>query len=499
MVAPLTNLKPLFAATTRKAISYPYKSHAVIKGITFCVCLSAFLSALDGYIVAIALPSMAKDINQTIGNTALVMLVYMLFMTSIMPIGGKLGGLIGYRRIYIVGFLLFTVGSVICAGAPAFAVLLGGRMLQGTGAAVLTATGYALVSVHIEPDNRGPVLGLLGSVVAIAQIFGAPLGGFMAEHLGWRSVFWINIPVGLLAIGCGARLLPHDSRQRQPAPFDWTGSVLIMCFLSGLVYSLNQGNDHGWHSPYIWGTLTASLILIRIFWRVERRAADPVIHPSIFSQHSFVLAAAGVFLFAMTLGGSALVLPIALQTIVGLSPPAAGGYMLIISVMVGVVAPQAGKLAKRFGAKRLALTGLLIAIPNCLMFHALHTDMSKWHLIASLALAGFWIGLFVSPASTLAFSLPPREQQPIASGTIAVIKSIGMLVGAGLFQTTSSGFHLEIIHHHASHDYHDDAFLAMAVTCALAFVLIAMVRQPAPLKPTRQKNRHVSCIQEKAP
>lgn len=407
------------------------------------VSFAAFISSLDGSIVAIALPDIAAKLHVPVAAAAQVIVAYLLFMTASLPLVGKLGSLWGAKRIFLGGFLLFGLGSLICGFAPTIHLLVGARVIQSIGAAALLASGYVLVAEHLPPDRRGTAMGLLGASASIATIVGSPLGGLMTQLWGWNSIFLINVPLCALALAFGWRHLPEDQAPPEPtqrAPFDWAGLLFITLSLIGISHGLNSVDLHGWAH---WESRTflalGALFSLLFFWQ-ERRAAAPIIPGAVFHDSRMKLAMLSVAMVMMILGCLTILGPFFLQRVHDLPPGQVGLVMTVPGVVMLIAAPVAGWVSDRIGAERLSALAAALLSGGCVLLALLNAESSLLHIGLVFSLVGLAIGLFFPPNSSYVMGLASGELRSVTASTYNVLKNIGMLLGISILGSLAYAF-----------------------------------------------------------
>ncbi|PAW78562.1 MAG: hypothetical protein B9S32_06470 [Verrucomicrobia bacterium Tous-C9LFEB] len=396
------------------------------------VAFAAFVSSLDGSIVSIALPDLARDLQVPITTTSQVMVSYILFMSASLPLVGKLGSMFGAKRLFLSGFLLFGIGSLICGLSRTLDVLVAARILQSVGAAALLATGYVLVAEHLPPDRRGMAMGLLGASASVASIVGPPVGGFMTQAWGWSSIFLINVPLCVIALFFGWHYLPHDppiNEAEKSAPFDWFGLLFITLALVGINHGLNRIDLEGWSSEEGLLYLSGGVLFTWLFIRQEKRARAPIIPGAVFGDFHVILAMISVIAVMMILGCLTILGPFFLQRVHDLPPGKVGLVMTVPGLIMLLAAPISGLIADRMGPERLSALAAGLLSGSCLLMAMLNATSSVLHITVVFSLLGLSIGLFFPPNSSYVMGLATRELRSVTASTYNVFKNIGMLLG----------------------------------------------------------------------
>jgi EmrB/QacA subfamily drug resistance transporter len=411
--------------------------------IVISVAFSAFMAALDTYIVNVALPTIAHYFNAGTNDAALITLSYLLIITSTLPIFGKVGDRAGFKPVFIAGFILFTLGSLLSGFAPHIYLLVGCRCIQGMGAAMLYAVGMAMVARHIPAESRGWAFGITATMAGLGVVVGAPLGGIITQFFSWHWIFWINVPVGIAAIIMALKVMPDDRVKASPGarmiPFDVTGAVLIFLSLTLLVMGINRGQQFGWAHWGILAMFALSAILFTWFILQERKCADPLLKLSLFNQSSFAFGAFACMAGWALFSGSNFLLPFYMSLTWHLSTSVIGAMFLISSVVYIITSPLMGKLSDRTGAKILCWTGALSLTASVIFFTFTLSITSLVPLVIYLAWIGLSFGSFVPADNSLTLGGVPVENQGAASAASRTLQNLGMVLGVAVFETAFSG------------------------------------------------------------
>src|SRR3984957_13611946 len=335
------------------------------------VCIGAFMGQLDASIAQLVLPAVEQDFHVSIGAASWVSIAYLLVAAAMLPVFGRLADMFGRKLLYCGGFVVFVAGSTLCGLAPGLDTLVGARVLQALGASLLQANAIAIIVAATAKARRGRALGLQSAAQAVGLSAGPALGGFLIAALGWRWVFWINLPVGLLGAVLGFLVLPRTERPRSAATpsaatFDFAGAVLLVPCLGLLMFALNEAGHAGFRSPWLIGPPLVGLLLLIGFVRREQRTTSPLIELGLFRNAVFVAGNVAGLLSYATLFGAFFVLPFVLEQAYGDSPWTAGLRLAVIPAALGLVAPLSGALYDRLGARFLTVSGMLAALVGLL-------------------------------------------------------------------------------------------------------------------------------------
>jgi EmrB/QacA subfamily drug resistance transporter len=316
--------------------------------------------------------------------------------------------------------------------APTTGALVALRALQAVGAAMLFSNSPAILTKAFPPEQRGRALGALGTMTYLGLTAGPSLGGWLAQELGWRSVFYINVPVGLLAIGLTLWVVEDDRPHAVAEPFDLAGAALFTAGLVALLVALNQGHAWGWGTPRTLSLIAGALGLLAAFVLVERRRASPMLDLTLFRTRLFTTATVTAVLNYICVYSVLFVLPFLLVQGRGLSTRHAGLVLTAQPLVMAVVAPVSGALSDRIGSRVLATAGMLALSTGLLLLAWLAPDGSLGAIAAALGVVGFGVGLFASPNNSALMGAAPRHRQGIASGVLATARNMGMALGVGL-------------------------------------------------------------------
>jgi EmrB/QacA subfamily drug resistance transporter len=351
-------------------------------------------------------------------------------MASFMPTFGRLADMLGHKLLYTTGLLSFAVGSALCGFAPNLETLIAFRVLQGIGAALITANSIAIVVLAAGPQGRGRALGVQSAAQAVGLGAGPAIGGFVLDTLGWHWLFWVNVPVGLVGALIGWLVLPQTP-EAKPSSFDWHGALLIGPALTALIVLLNQGCTWGPTSPLFIGCAALALLFLLLFVRAERRSQAPLVDFALLRSPAFVTGnLANFFAYAM-LFGLFFLIPFVLIRVYQDSALAAGLRLSLVPAMLGLLAPIGGILYDRFGARVATVSGMAICLAGLALLHVF-LDGTAAHLpevMLALALFGVGQGLFVSPNTSAIMATAPEELTGEAGSLLNVVRFLGVSAG----------------------------------------------------------------------
>jgi EmrB/QacA subfamily drug resistance transporter len=404
-----------------EAPRHPYLVLAVVAGGTL-------LNTLAASTITLALPAIGQGLALSIDRSRWVMQAYLLVTTVALLPAGRLGDLLGHRRVYLSGFLLFGLASLGAGLAPSFPLLTAARLAQGAGAAMVMSAGPALITTSLPPAVRGRSLGLLSTATYLGLTAGPPLGGWLIAALSWRAVFFINLPIALLVVTLGGLTLPRTGGAS--ARFDAAGAVTLGLG-SLLLLGLGEGPTWGWSSPPTLACLGLGLAALVAFVRLERRSPAPLLDLGLFRVRAFTGSTLAALCNYVALFVPIILLPFLLIEGMGSTPRAAGLLLTAQPILMALTASPSGWLSDRIGSRALAASGLTILAAAVFLLGETDAATSRDRLTLLLALAGLGTGLFVSPNSSALMGAAPRTQQGVAGAVMATARNLGMLIGTG--------------------------------------------------------------------
>jgi EmrB/QacA subfamily drug resistance transporter len=304
--------------------------------------------------------------------------------------------------------------------------------MQAVGAAMLAANSPAILTKSFPAEQRGQALGMQATMTYLGLTVGPSFGGWLASFAGWRSVFYINLPVGMLAIWLSLRAIPDDAAKKTGERFDWSGAVVFMLALSTLLLGLNQGHNWGWGSLPILMLLFGSAVLILLFLWIEGRARNPMVDLNLFRQRRFSLATASAILNYIGVYSVIFLMPFYLIQGRMLTSSEAGLVLIAQPVMMAIIAPLSGTLSDRLGTRGLAMAGMGVLTVGLFLLSRLGPESSVRSIVLSLGIMGLGTGTFISPNNSALMGAAPRQRQGIAAGILATARNFGMVLGVGI-------------------------------------------------------------------
>ena len=392
------------------------------------VSVGTFISTLSGSIVNISLPTIADDLGVGISDIEWIVVAYLLTAGSLLLTFGRLGDVLGYKRLYIGGFALFTTASVLCGLAQGVGELTALRVLQGIGFGVIQALGPAIVTSVFPPHERGRALGLTAVSISLGLTLGPTLGGILTEWASWRWIFFINLPIGLFGVLWSWRVL-SDGRRGAGHRFDLPGAVLIGTSMFCLLLALVEGEDWGWGSPQVVGLFVGFAILVAVFVMTELRTRQPMFDLRLFAIRPFSAGNASLLASFVALFVATFLMPFFLQRGQGFSVLEAGLLLTPLSLTTLVVAPISGALSDRMGSRILATSGLVVMAVGLVALAQMGAQTGGWGVVWRFVIVGLGLGLFTSPNNSSVLGSVPRARLGTASGTVAQMRITGQVLG----------------------------------------------------------------------
>jgi EmrB/QacA subfamily drug resistance transporter len=394
--------------------------------------VGTFMSALDGSVVNISLPLITRTFNSSIAAAEWVVTVYLLVLSGLLLSFGRLGDLQGHKRVYVAGFAIFVISSALCGLANSIYTLIIYRGIQALGGAMLMANSPAILTKSFPARQRGQALGLQATMTYLGLTVGPSLGGWLADHYTWRSVFYINIPVGLAAMALSVRFIRADHPEQTRERFDPPGAATFIAGLVALLFGLNQGHALGWTSPIILGSLAASILLLLWFVRLESRAKYPMLDLRLFQSWPFSGAVISAILNYICVYTIIFLMPFYLIQGRSFTPTQTGLILTAMPIVMAIVAPLSGTLSDRIGARGPTLIGMMLLACGLFLLSGLGPASPPSQIALRLGVAGLGTGIFISPNTSALMGAAPRSRQGISAGILATSRNVGMVLGVGI-------------------------------------------------------------------
>ncbi len=415
------------------------------------VLMGATMSALDVSIVNVAMPTLKSDFGVSMAKIEWVAMAYMLMLTIFLPFFGRLADMFGRSKLYNLGFVVFSIGSFFCGMAPSANFLIGARVFQAIGAGLLQANSVAIITYAFPASERGKAIGIQGAVQAISMSIGPFVGGILIATIGWRAIFYINIPIGLMGTVAALLILPPNQKVEDRGTIDYLGTVLFATGLALLVLAFNEGVKLGWGSPTIITYFISSTVLLSLFVFTELRVKHPLIDMRLFQNSAFVIGNLTGMLSYYVMFAVLFLMPFYLERVLGYSTALTGSLLTPIPLAMAVVAPFAGHISDKYGSRIMTTLGMAVAAISCASLMLLGVNVSLPLLVVELIVLGIGMGFFTPPNNSAIMGAAPKDKLGTASGVLNMMRSLGLIFGVDIsgviFTTlehrylTEKGFH----------------------------------------------------------
>jgi EmrB/QacA subfamily drug resistance transporter len=399
------------------------------------VCLGTFMGALDGSIVTVGYPTFTAAFRVPVSLVQWVGVAYLLSSSSLVAIFGRVSDMVGHKRIYVGGFAVFLVGSVLCGAATGIGALIGFRVLQAVGSAMLVANSVAILSHAVGAARMGTALGLLETAVSVALVVGPVVGGLLIQSSSWRMIFYVNVPVAIGAMLLARRVLPPLALRKARERFDVAGAVTFGTGLGALLLGASLGPVAGWTAAAVLASGGAGVVLLAAFFAIERRVRPPMLDLSLFRHRAFAGANAAKFCAYAASFTVTFVVPFYLQELLRYSPGRVGLAMTPMPVALAAGSLVGGPLSDRAGSHVLAPLGMAVAAAGGYLFTLVRPAHGYTALAAAMVVFDFGLGLFIAPNDAVIMNSAPRDRQGVAGGVLALMRSAGMIIGLTLAAT----------------------------------------------------------------
>jgi EmrB/QacA subfamily drug resistance transporter len=396
--------------------------------VLIVVCVAVFMLLLDITVVNVALPDIQKELHTSFTELQWIVDAYALTLAATMLNAGSLGDLLGRKRVFLVAIALFTISSAFCGAATSPLWLIVARGAQGIGGAGMFAVSLAIISQEFHGRERGTAFGIWGATVGMAVAIGPLVGGALTTYVGWRWIFFVNIPIGIACVAGGLREL-NESRNEEAGGFDLPGLLTLTAGLFAFVLGLLRGNDWGWSSGRVIGLFAAAAVLLGAFAAIELRRDDPMLDFHLFRVPTFTGAQITAFTISSGMFAQFLFLPLYLENVLGYSAVATGVRFLPLSLVSFVVAPIAGRLSTRVPVRLLLGGGLAVTGVALLLMRGITLDSSWTTLLAGFIVGGIGIGLVNAPLASTAVSVVEPRRAGMASGINNTFRQVGIATG----------------------------------------------------------------------
>jgi EmrB/QacA subfamily drug resistance transporter len=396
------------------------------------LCFALFMIMLDNTVVNVALPAIRADLGISTSELEWTVAAYALTFASLLLTGGKLGDLLGRRLIFTIGLAIFTLSSLACGLSSGAPELIGARAVQGVGAALMMPATLSIISATFAPRERGTAIGIWAGVSAMALAIGPLLGGVITEHISWNWIFFINVPIGVLAVAAAILVVPESKDMSREQRLDLPGLLTSGIGLLALVYALIEANSYGWTSARIVGLFVVAAVSLTAFVLLEMHQRLPMLDLSLFKNGTFAGANLVAILVTLAMFGIFVFFPIYMQTFRGWSPIQAGAALLPWTLMIVIFAPIAGKLSDRVGSRWLMAGGMSVVAVCCLLLSTVNLQSSFWNMFPAFILGGLGMSFVMTPMSAAAMGAVSVDKAGVASGVLNTFRQVGVALGIGI-------------------------------------------------------------------
>ncbi|MEO8890337.1 MAG: MFS transporter [Coleofasciculaceae cyanobacterium] len=415
-------------STTNSSANQPQNKWLAMLGIG----LGVLMYTIDTSAVNIVLPTLVKELNTTFATIQWVVLSYLLVITALVLGAARLGDMFGKKKLYLGGLIVFTISSLLCGLAPGVHWLIGFRALQGLGAVFISALGAAIITEVFPDSERGKALGIIGAVVSLGVALGPTVGGLLIRIEGWRTIFWVNIPIGIIATFIIIRFVPASSGSGVKQRFDTLGAFIMTATLTCFALGMTDGQNQGFTSSRTLILLITAALGLAFFLALEARIKYPMLDLSIFRNLQFSLSLLTGVLVFVVISGIIFILPFFLEWVKQYTTQQVGLLLAVSPLLAGIIAPISGSLSDRFGSRGISLIGLVLMVIGCLLCSTFDTQLTELGYIVRVAPFGLGLGMFQSPNNSAIMGGISREKLGIASGLLSLTRTLGQTAGLPL-------------------------------------------------------------------
>jgi EmrB/QacA subfamily drug resistance transporter len=393
------------------------------------VSFGLFMIMLDNTVVNVALPSIQRELGIGLSELEWIVTGYALSFAALMLTGGKVADMLGRRRIFVLGIIVFTVASFLCGIAESSEVLIGARVLQGVGAALMNPATLSIISATFPPAQRGMAIGIWAGVSALALAIGPLVGGLLTEHVGWEWIFFVNVPVGILGIAASYLFIDESKDTSEEQRLDLPGLLTSGIGLFALTYGLIEANTYGWTSGRILGAFAVAVVGLVGFVLLERHQRLPMLDLSLFRSGTFAGANLVILLVAFAMFGIFLFLSLYMQNILGYSAVEAGAAFLPMTILIILIAPIAGRATDRIGSRWLMTAGMTLIAVQLLYFSTLGIDATYGEILPAMLIGGVGMALTMTPSAAAAIRSVPVDKSGVGSAVLNSFRQVGGSIG----------------------------------------------------------------------
>ena len=416
--------------TPPEGVDYGRKWYVLV-----AIAMAIFLGTIDGSIVNVALPTLVDEFDTTFNVAQWVVLAYLLTQATLTLGFGRLGDMIGKKPIFTTGFMVFTIGSVLAGVSPTIGFLIGARVVQALGAAMIFALGFAITTEAFPPSERGKALGINGTTVSLGIMAGPIIGGMILEATDWRWIFFVNLPIGIVGTITAIKFVPN-TKPKGKQRFDFAGAGAFFVALLSLLIALTMGQNLGFSDPVIVGAFAVSAVSFVAFVIIERRVSDPMLNLDLFKSRDLTVNLVTGFVGFFALAGLLLLVPFYLTDVMGLSPREIGLVLGAVPITMGIIAPMSGTLSDRVGSRPVTVAGLaLMTAAYVIAAFWFGNSTTAIMVIVVGLIIGLGMGIFQSPNNSAILGSVPPEQLGVTSGMLTINRTTASVTGIAVLGT----------------------------------------------------------------
>jgi EmrB/QacA subfamily drug resistance transporter len=393
------------------------------------VSVGLFMIMLDNTVVNVALPSMQRSLHLKLADLEWVVAGYALTFAAFMLTGGKLADLFGRRLLFMVGLVVFTGASLACGLAPNGGFLIGSRVVQGLGGALMNPATLSIITATFEPRERGKAIGIWAGVSALALAIGPLVGGLLTEHANWNWIFFINVPIGIIGLVTAPLLIAESRDTSLHQRPDLPGLATSAIGLFALTYAFIEANTYGWGSTRIVLAFGVAVVAIAVFVALERTQRAPMLDLSLFRNRTFTGANTAMLFVGLAMFGTFLYLTLYMQNIAHYSPVKSGATFLPMTILIILVAPNAGRLSDRFGSRWFVGGGMALLAVMLFYYSTISAHATFWALLPGLLIGGFGMGITMTPVTAAAMSSVAVDKAGVGSAVLNSMRQVGGSLG----------------------------------------------------------------------
>ncbi|MDD1724065.1 MAG: DHA2 family efflux MFS transporter permease subunit [Methanospirillum sp.] len=398
--------------------------------IVLVVSLGSFMAGLDATIVNIALPSIAKGFDVPTVHASWVLNAYLIILVSLLLAASKIGDMKGYKEVFLAGFGVFTIGSALCGFAPSVDLLILFRMIQAVGGAIIAALGSVMVTAYLGSLVRGQALGLVAMFTMLGVALGPVLGGFLTSIFSWRFIFYVNIPVGLLAIVMGIICIPLLKPPSPASRLDIPGIILLFVFLSSLIFGLNTITGPEVMTAAI--AIGISVIFCAVFLIRQKRASEPLVDLSLFKNRAYSFQNADILILQLGLAGIMFLMPFYLEMVKALPTGTSGALLLALPIGNILTGPISGRISDVIGTKKPIMLGFVVSIIALFLLSTLSVSSHAYEVVMYLFILGAGAGIAYAPLNSAIMGESPEKDRGVTSGLLKMMTNLGSSLGVAL-------------------------------------------------------------------